>query len=267
MQDAGCDIEWEVAPISATAPKLVMEIENRLIEEEWLIKTWSPVHLRNLLESYYFKNGVKSVSALKVWQDACQYLYMPRLINDQVLRSTIEEAIKSTDFFGFAVGERDDHYEGFAFGRSATVYLDESCLLIAKDEALNYQQHLDAERKAAEQAKDEKPDHRTGSGSSDSGGTEQPKKTGQKDSDEEPMAKAMSHFYGSLALDPLKAKMQFATVIDEVVELFSSQLGVDVAISVEIRARNGNGFDANTQRSVKENCSLLKFNNAEFEDA
>lgn len=199
MQD---DIEWEVAPISATAPKLVMEIENRLIEEEWLIKTWSPVHLRNLLESYYFKNGVKSVSALKVWQDACQYLYMPRLINDQVLRSTIEEAIKSTDFF-VCSGERDDHYEGFAFGRSATVYLDESCLLIAKDEALNYQQHLDAERKAAEQAKDEKPDHRTGSGSSDSGGTEQPKKTGQKgSSDEEPMAKAMSHFYGSLALDP-----------------------------------------------------------------
>lgn len=68
-----------------------------------------------------------------------------------------EEAIKSTDFFGFAVGERDDHYEGFAFGRSATVYLDESCLLIAKDEALNYQQHLDAERKAAEQAKDVSP--------------------------------------------------------------------------------------------------------------
>ncbi len=267
VQEAGDKIEWEVALIPASAPKLVTEIENRLLEEEWLIKTWSPVHLRNLLESYYFKNGVKSVSALKVWQDACQYLYMPRLINDQVLRSTIEEAIKSTDFFGFAVGERDDHYEGFAFGRSATVYLDESCLLIAKDEALNYQQHLDAERKAAEQAKDEKPDHRTGSGSSDSGGTEQPKKTGQKDSDEEPMAKAMSHFYGSLALDPLKAKMQFATVIDEVVELFSSQLGVDVAISVEIRARNGNGFDANTQRSVKENCSLLKFNNAEFEDA
>lgn len=94
----------ETAQISSSAPKLVQEIENRLIEEEWLIKAWSPVHLRNLLEKYYFTNGTHQVSAVKVWQDACQYLYMPRLVNDQVLRGTIEEAVKSDDFFAFAAG-------------------------------------------------------------------------------------------------------------------------------------------------------------------
>lgn len=111
-----------------------------------MIKEWSPVHLRNLLEKYYFANGVESVSALKVWQDACQYLYMPRLVNDLVLRRTIEEAIQSQDFFAFASGLRDDRFEeGFAFGKSSTVFLDEHSLLISQDAAQCYRAKLEQE--------------------------------------------------------------------------------------------------------------------------
>jgi hypothetical protein len=66
-------------------------------------------------------------------------------------------------------------------------------------------------------------------------------------------------------MDPIKAKMDFATVMDEVVQHFSSKLGVSVRISVEIQADFKNGFDQNLQRTVKENCSVLKFSVAEFE--
>jgi len=49
-------------------------IENKLKEEEWLISEWSPIHLKNLLQQWYFKEGKVEVSALKVWQDCCHYL-------------------------------------------------------------------------------------------------------------------------------------------------------------------------------------------------
>jgi hypothetical protein len=40
---------------------------------------------------------------------------------------------------------------------------------------------------------------------------------------------------------------------------------VDVTISIEIQAKNADGFDEALQRSVKENCNVLNFNTAEFD--
>lgn len=276
LQDPGQPLEWEVSQISSSAPKLIQEIENRLAEEEWLIKEWSPVHLRNLLEKYYFANGVESVSALKVWQDACQYLYMPRLVNDLVLRRTIEEAIQSQDFFAFASGLRDDRFEGFAFGKSSTVFLDEHSLLISQDAAQCYRAKLEQEARdkrdeeerkrlvpgkdggdgTGEREPDDGEDEGTGTGSGTDSVSPKPTATESQ----------KNRFYGSVRLDAIRAKMEFANIMDEVVQNFASQYGVEVEISIEINARSEKGFDANLQRAIKENCSMLKFGNAEFEE-
>ncbi|MEL0583431.1 MAG: hypothetical protein AAES65_00895 [Candidatus Thiodiazotropha sp. (ex. Lucinoma kazani)] len=71
-------------------------------------------------------------------------------------------------------------------------------------------------------------------------------------------------FYGTISLNPVKAKMDFATIMDEVVQQFTAKLGVDVMISVEIEANPNDGFDEGLQRTVKENCNVLRFSNAEF---
>ena len=67
-------------------------------------------------------------------------------------------------------------------------------------------------------------------------------------------------------MDPVKAKMDFANIMDEVVQHFTSQLGVEVTISVEIAARNPAGFTEVLQRTIKENCNVLKFKTSEFEE-
>jgi len=41
---------------------------------------------------------------------------------------------------------------------------------------------------------------------------------------------------------------------------------VKVEIAVEIRADSSSGFDDGVQRAVKENCNVLRFKNAEFEE-
>lgn len=63
---------------------MVDAIKSKLKEEEWMVSAWSPVHLNRVLNQWYFKEGVTEVSALKVWQDSCQYLYLPRLLNSDV---------------------------------------------------------------------------------------------------------------------------------------------------------------------------------------
>ena len=262
-------LNWEVVSVSPTAPSLIQAIEERLREEEWMIYEWSPIHLRNILNQWYLKGDAKDVGALKVWQDCCHYLYLPRLVNDSVFRNAINQGVETEDFFAFASGKEGDRYLGFTFGRGSIATLDESSLLIDREAAVAY-------RESTAQPPQPTPDPggmggepggsttpAGGSGSTvtpsptpgSTGGTGTPAPTATK-----------KQFYGTISLDPVKAKMDFATIIDEVVQQFTAKLGVNVKISVEIEATSRDGFDESMQRTVKENCNVLRFNSAEFEE-
>mgnify|MGYP003392184351 CR=1 FL=1 len=206
----------------------------------------------NLLQRWYFNDGVTEISALKVWQDCCHYLYLPRLIRDDFFKNAINLGLHSQDFFGFASGKSDDKYLGFIFGENASIILADQSLLIARDSAVTYKESL-------------KPDVTPPPPNPDPGPGPDP----NPDPNPKPpvITKNKKHFYGTISLDPIKAKMDFATIVDEVVEQFTSKLGVDVKISVEIQATsNREGFDEAMQRAVKENCRVLRFGNSEFEE-
>lgn len=260
-------LNWEVVSVSPAAPNLVQVIEEKLREEEWLIYEWSPIHLRNVLKQWYLKDGVDEVNALKVWQDSCHYLYLPRLVNDNVFRNAITQGVESEDYFAFASGKEGDRYLGFTFGRGSITTLDESSLLIDREAAVAY-------RERTQQGSQPAPEV-GGAINTDSGATTSTSATGDTalptpgsvgvTRTTTPIA-IKKQFYGTISLDPVKAKMDFATIMDEVVQQFTAKLGVDVKISVEIEARNKDGFDESLQRSVKENCNVLRFGSAEFEE-
>jgi hypothetical protein len=67
-------------------------------------------------------------------------------------------------------------------------------------------------------------------------------------------------------LDPVKAKMDFAQVVDEVVQHFSVRAGTEISVSIEIQASDPDGFDDSLRRIVQENCGVLRFGTAEFEE-
>jgi hypothetical protein len=79
-------------------------------------------------------------------------------------------------------------------------------------------------------------------------------------------ASVKNRFCGAVSLAPTMAIRDFSTVIQEVVQHFFSKRGTDVQIKIEIQAECKEGFDQNTQRTVKENCNTLKFRSAEFEE-
>lgn len=252
-------LKWEAVSVSPTAQNLIQEIETKLREEEWVIYEWSPIHLRNTLSQWYLKDANKETSALKVWQDTCHYLYLPRMLNDSVFRDAISKGVESEDFFGFAAGKDGDRYLGFVFGKPTSCMIDESSLLIDREESIAYKERIKpvpvgptstaatdpAQSTTGSHTAAEQPTHSVTQSVSSSG---------------------KNQFYATISLDPVKAKMDFATIMDEVVQHFSSKLGVSVKINIEIQANNKDGFDQNLQRTIKENCNVLKFSSAEFEE-
>lgn len=274
-------LEWEVVQVSTTTTNLVDTIENKLREEEWLIYEWSPIFLRNILSQWYFKDSVTEVSALKVWQDCCHYLYLPRLVNDQVFKNAMNQGIASEDFFGYASGKEGDSFLGFTFGQGSIGGLDGEALIIEREAAKAYRDKLAADavqraRELADRNTDDSSGQRDegvrsgGSGAGADSGTAPPMGAEESGGSSAGAVTSASHiakkqFYGTVSLDPLKAKMDFATVVDEIVEQFTLRTGVEVKVSVEIEATSSNGFDEALQRTIKENCNVLKFSSSEFE--
>jgi uncharacterized protein len=263
------DIQWEHFPVNPGAVNLTQEIERVLKENELLITEWAPYHLANMLKTWFWKDDVKEVVAQEVWQKSCCYLYLPRLRDSTVFLNTLSVGLESGDFFGVAQGKDGDRYLGFVFAKSALVTLD-ACEIIEPSTAAAYAEKLRKEKEEAELARrrtQEESDVHKPDSKGDGGAEPEPQggSSGTNDPVEEISKALATQFYASTSLDPVKAKMDFALLVDEVVQQFTAKLGVDVKISVEIQATSKAGFDDGLQRAVKENCNVLKFSSAEFE--
>ena len=258
-------IQWEHFQVNPGAPNLSQEIERVLKENELLITEWAPIHLAAVLNNWFWKDDAKEANALNVWQQSCQQLYLPRLKDDRVFQHTLGAGAESRDFFGFAQGKKDGRYVGFTFGRRASLVLDSSLLLIEPVTAAGYAEGQRAAEEAARSRPTDTEPGNTGAGEAPPRAEDSAKPIYQNGSGAAPQS-VKRQFYGSIELDAIQAKKQFADLVDEVVLQFTSRPGVKVKIAIEIQAEAVTGFDDGLQRAVKENCNVLKFKNAEFED-
>ena len=264
------EMQWESFQVNTSAPNFSQEIERVLKENELLITEWAPIHLREILKNWFWKEDIREVSAQTVWQRCCEYLYLPRLLDDKVFQRAMGAGADSGDFFGFAQGKEEGRYIGFVYNRRTALIFDTSLILIEPVTAATY---AESRRKAEELVQPDRPyppvatsrpddqidDSRkvlgssTPSGQSDQSGGSPPASSGK------------THFFASIEIDPIRAKMQFADVIEEVVSQFTPLTGVRVKIGIEIEVESTTAFPEGTQRTVKENCNVLKFKSAEFE--
>jgi hypothetical protein len=168
-----------------------------------------------------------------------------------------------------AQGREGDRFLGFSFGEAALVFMDPALLLIEPEVAAAYQEKIRSEDEkqkmiSAEGSSQTNPEPIAGEAVDpyvrDNGAG------GGGSSSTRLRSSVKKHFYGSIELDPFQAKKQFADLMDEVIQQFTIKSGVNVKISIEIQAESPVGFDDGVQRAVKENCNVLKFKNAEFEE-
>ncbi len=244
-RDGSMKLTWESVQIPMASTNVMQSIENKLVEEEWLTKEWAPLFLRNLLHQWYFRDDFVEVGAQRVWQDMGDYLYMPRLVSQQVFRNTLQKGVETKDYFAVADGKEGERYLGFAFGRSASIQLNGDTLFIEAEAAKMYSKPEPVPEPNPESGQDSRPEPIP---------SPAPNPTPPK----------ARRFYGSVELAPISAKLDFATIVDEVLEQFTSRVGTQVKITIEIEAESDEGFGENQQRAVRENCGMLRFTNAEF---
>ena len=260
----------EAFPLTSTGGSMGNEIERVCTDNELVITTWSPIHLRTKLKELYWKEGKTAAGATAFWEDTLRYLYLPRLKNRDSLSQAIRAGAASKDFFGIAYGQTSDMYEGFQFGEGS-VQFDDTLLLIEPEAARQYETSvMKAGIGGATGAS-------AGGGSATLGGassTETPARgetpigatsgTGAANAGGPAAAKAKM-FHGAVEINPATAKMRMLQVAEEIISVLASDASASLSITVEISAEFPAGASDQIKRAVTENATSLGFKTKDWE--
>ncbi|MGC9523052.1 MAG: DUF499 domain-containing protein [Anaerolineae bacterium] len=225
----------------------------RLHNDGLLIEHWSPDILRMELDRYIWSEERGWEVGLKqLWEYLAQYVYLPRLRDHDVLLDAVQDGVGRLDpAFAYATGkDAEGYHTGVLFqDTGGSIYFDERSLLIHPD-------HV--RRKPAPE-----PTH-VGNGN---GGEELEGGDGEGEPEPTPPpAKKTVRYYGRVTIDPQRVNREVGLIVEEVVQRLTSQLGTDVEITLEIKARKPEGFEPQTIRTISENSRTLKFDEFGFSE-
>ena len=250
----------ETVALNTSGSALGPEIERVCIDNEWIIATWSPIHLRDKLKLLYWKPGAAAKKAAEFWEDTLRYLYLPRLKDRGVITQAIVKGAGTRDFFGTAYGEHDGKFDGFRLGDS-NVQFDDTLLLMEPEAAKAYElAHQPAPPPPGPTPPGRVPPGPTPPGPIPPG----PTPSGSTPPGPTPPPKAKS-FHGSANVAPAAAKMRLVQIAEEIISVLCTDPNAEVKVRIEIEANFANGAQDQTKRAVSENAKTLGFNTAEWE--
>ncbi len=253
----------EAFPLNPGGNAYSAEIERVCIENELIITTWSPVHLRNKLRELYWKPDRVAAGAMAFWDDTQRYLYLPRLKSRDVLGQAIVKGAGTRDFFATAYAQTGEAFEGFKFG-DANIQFDDTLLLIAPEAGQAYEAALAAKAAAL-------PTPITPGATPPGVPTPAPLGTGGSvpaaigatpATTAQPKARS---FYGSAEVNAATAKMRLVQIAEEIIAVLASDPNAKVSVSVEINAEYPNGASDQIKRAVSENAGSLGFKTKTWE--
>ena len=241
----------ETFPLHTSGAALGPEIERVCRDNELVITTWSPIHLRTKLKELYWKADKPAIKASDFGEDTLRYLYLPRLKDYGVLAQAIVKGAGTRDFFGTAYGQSGDKYEGFKFG-DANVQLDDTLLLIEPDAAKAYEiAHPQGVPPGPTPPEPLPP-----------GPIPTPPGPNQSGSRPTPKAKT---FHGSADITPATAKLRLVQIAEEIIAVLANDPNAELKVTVEISAEFPAGASDQVKRAVSENATSLGFKNKTWE--
>ena len=250
----------EVAALNTTGAALGPEIERVCLDNEWVIATWSPIHLRTKLKELYWKADKPAVKAADFWEDTLRYLYLPRLKDRGVIAQAIVKGAGTHDFFGTAYGEHDGKFDGFKLGDS-NVQFDDTLLLIEPEAAARYA--LSITPPALPPGVTAKPINDAPTVIPPTPGITPP---GQLPGLGTPGGAPKSRsFHGNVSVNAATAKLRLVAIADEIIATLAADPNAEVSVTVEIQANFPSGAKDQTKRAVSENAKTLGFKNADWE--
>jgi predicted AAA+ superfamily ATPase len=249
----------EVFPLNTSGSSLGSEIERVCVENELVITTWSPLHLRTRLKELYWKADKPAIGAMVFWEDTMRYLYLPRLKNLRVLEQAIVKGAASRDFFGTAYGQHEGTFDGFKLS-DANIQLDDTLLLIEPETAQQYEaDHVAPPTSAPTSGGTAEPAqiYTTPPGP----GTAPPPITSPT-----PVGAPKAHvFIGTAEVNASTAKMHLVQIAEEIISVLAGDAHATVKVSVEITADFPEGVSDHIKRAISENATSLGFKNKTWE--
>jgi uncharacterized protein len=256
--------EVEAFQLNTSGSSLGNELERVCAENELVIPTWSPIHLRTKLTELYWKPEKPAAGAMAFWEDTMRYLYLPRLKDRSVLEQAIVKGAATRDFFGTAYGHKDGKYDGFKFG-DTNIQLDDTLLLIEPSAATTYEATIAPAPSTSRAGENPPPPW---------GGGEQPPppRPGSKSKPPpigaggaapgEPRPRT---FIGTADVKAESAKMRLRDIADEIIAVLAGDPQATVTVTVEITAEFPTGASDQIKRAVSENAQQLGFKNKTWE--
>lgn len=255
------------------------ELERVCTENELVVTTWSPVHLRARLRELYWKPERPAVEALGgFWEDSLRYVYLPRLRRREVLAQAIRTGAATRDFFGVAYGRSGDGYEGFHLGASS-VQVDDTLLLIEPAASLAYetakQQAAVATTTTAGASSGAGTLGKTVTGGNGqcgtaAGGAATGGTTGTSSGTANPTAggatgPAYRAYHGTAEVRASTAKTKLVELAEEIVAVLASDPTATLRITLEISGEFPAGVSEQVHRAVSENAKQLQLKVSEWE--
>ena len=250
----------EVSPLNTSGAAVGPEIERVCLDNEWVIATWSPIHLRAKLKELYWKADKPAKKATEFWEDTLRYLYLPRLKDRGVLAQAIVKGASTRDFFGTAYGEHDGKFDGFKLGDS-NVQLDDTLLLIESEAAKEYEAANRPPVPPAPTPPGPGSPVPTPPGPPPSG----PVPPGPVPPGPTPPPTTHKAFHGSIQINPSTAKMRLVQVAEEIISVLATDPNALLTITVEINAEFPGGASDQIKRAISENATALGFKSKTWE--
>ncbi|MCW6036779.1 DUF499 domain-containing protein [Spirulina subsalsa FACHB-351] len=247
---------------------LILRASRKVVHEEHLIPNYAASRLRmEVLDPYIWRN-VNHIDLKTLWKYLTNYLYLPRLKNEQVLLDAIQQGVSNlllTENFAYATGydEAKQRYLGLKACEGVSVTLSHQSWLVKADVA---EGQLRADR-AEQEGQGQTAEIARGGEVRDGGIPVSVNETGTSFGDRTTRSqKQLRRFYGSVDLDPLRVTRDAGQVADAVLQHLASLVGVDVQVTLEVQVQLPDGVPDHVIRTVSENCRTLKFKTHNFEE-
>jgi hypothetical protein len=261
--DAHKPITWEEIRIPGQ-DSFIIRASRRFLHEEQLILQYSASRLRlEILDSYIWSKA-NHVDLKTLWKYFTQYLYLPRLKNEQVLLNAVQEGVAALlwkEYFAYASGydEAKGRYLGLKACEGITATLSSQSWLVKPEVA---EQQLQQDSSVVQPPTPATPNP-TNINSSSS--TKSAKERVIEYTPSPPPPK-LRRFYGSVNLDPQRVIRDAEQITNEIVQHLGGLVGAEVEVTLDIQVQLPDGIPEDVIRTVTENCRTLKFKSYNFEE-
>ena len=241
------DVEFKVLSISAQSD-LITALENKLIQNGVIYGEIGPDTLNITLEKYYW-NYLENIKLSQLWNNFCEYLYMERFSNEQVLVESIRKSVSRITPGPFAYAsnylEEKELYENLIIQNKldANISIDNSSLILRKDIA-------------------EKNEIKLNGSNSIKGDSS----NNQISSDliEKPITPVMEtlpkQFDGEIAINSDNFAKKIHRIYTEIIEPIKREdENANIDITINISAKSSKGMNKLLERTLNENANNLNF--------